>query len=281
MSEQFSSHRDYMAKVEAAAETRSGRIEAELRKAFASATEKEEVEVIDLLVLDANQLADILEKHPSIVKAVLSACNVAGRAIERDLGIKNFDTYNPRFSQGQALKLAEFLKLFLPDKLPLPALTLLDRIAFIDKEVRKDKGGWEKAICLAANKHGAPKKYKKGKFTCGVDSYELDAAAGIPTAIEVGIDVKRCEAKRDKHKRIDEIVNKAFKFKTAFPAGRFGVVIYYPFPDDQADFRARALSANIDGLVFANDDDLVIEAEVRALLEMMGVATPVPPTGSP
>lgn len=99
--------------------------------------------------------------------------------------------------------------------------------------------------------------------------------------IEVGIDVKRCEAVQDSQKRIDEILNKAVKFKSVYPTGKFGAVVYYPFPHDQAKFRERAKSANVDALVFANDDEDVIDGEVLALLEIMGVAAPVPPSGSP
>jgi hypothetical protein len=153
----------------------------------------------------------------------------------------------------------------------------LDRIAYVDKEIRKGKGGWEKMICAAANVHGAPKKFMKTKFTCDESDFELDVAYTIFTAIEIGIDVKRCEARRDKHKRIDEIVNKAAKFKKLYPGGKFGVVAYYPFTDDQDDFKARALSENIDGLVFANDEDDVVSNQVRALLEIIDEAAPIEP----
>lgn len=39
--------------------------------------------------------------------------------------------------------------------------------------------------------------------------------------IEHAVDVKRIEARRDIHKRCDEIVNKAAKFKRNYPRGTF------------------------------------------------------------
>jgi hypothetical protein len=112
--------------------------------------------------------------------------------------------------------------------------------------------------------------FKKTTFTAGTDVYELDAATySSPNVIEAGIDVKRVEAKRDIHKRSDEIVNKANKFKDVYPSGKFGAVVYFPF--DQGVMRSRLSSPKIDGLVFANDDDAVIEVAVRDLLGQMGV----------
>lgn len=49
--------------------------------------------------------------------------------------------------------------------------------------------------------------------------------------------MKRVEARRDIHKRCDEIVNKASKMKMAFPASRFGVIVYYPFIDEHVNIQ--------------------------------------------
>ena len=51
--------------------------------------------------------------------------------------------------------------------------------------------------------------------------------------------MKRIEARRDIHKRCDEIVNKAFNFKHAFRGGKFGAMIYYPFVDEHANIIIR------------------------------------------
>jgi hypothetical protein len=70
--------------------------------------------------------------------------------------------------------------------------------------------------------------------------------------IQIGIDVKRIEARRDIHKRCDEIVNKAAKLKALFPQAKFGVVIYYPFIEEQVNIQNRLRSNNIDSVVFAS-----------------------------
>ena len=63
--------------------------------------------------------------------------------------------------------------------------------------------------------------FKKRKFAYNNNEYEIDAAYPIEGDIIVGIDVKRIEARRDTHKRCDEIVNKANKLKAAFPYSYF------------------------------------------------------------
>jgi hypothetical protein len=71
----------------------------------------------------------------------------------------------------------------------------------------------------------------------------------------VGVDVKRIGSPRDNHKRLDEIVNKAVKFKKKYPAGKFGAVIYHPFePSSHATIMARMLSTDVDGVAFPSGD---------------------------
>jgi hypothetical protein len=132
-----------------------------------------------------------------------------------------------------------------------------------------------------ANRHGKPRTFRKTKFSVDGAEYELDAAAYASEAIEVGIDVKRIEARRDIHKRCDEIVNKAAKFKKLYPSGFFGSVVYYPFPEGQVNIQTRLESPSIAGVVFANDEEEVVDAAVRILLEKMGVAAPIPLSGTP
>ena len=71
----------------------------------------------------------------------------------------------------------------------------------------------------ALNRFGGA-QFKKRTFMVKKEIYELDAACPASGGIEIGIDVKRIEAKRDIHKRCDGIVNKAAKFKMAFLGGR-------------------------------------------------------------
>jgi hypothetical protein len=60
---------------------------------------KREVEVIVFSGMTAFQLAEAIVGHPLILKPLLAAYNIAARAIERDLSIRNVDTYRPRIDQ--------------------------------------------------------------------------------------------------------------------------------------------------------------------------------------
>jgi hypothetical protein len=243
----YDNQRKYVSKVLPAAEVRQKEIETELRKAFQKYIEERTIEVIVFEKMGAEELAEAIHGFPSILKPLLAACNLAGRALKRDLKIANIDTYEPRLSAGQANVVAGYLLSFLPESIELPALSRIDRIAFIDKEIRKDKGRWEKLVCAALNRYGK-RKFKKRKFKTGGQDFELDAATPETGEIAIGIDVKRIEARADIHKRCDEIVNKAAKLKTAFPAAKFGAVIYYPFTLEHANVQSRLKSPNIDGL---------------------------------
>jgi hypothetical protein len=87
--------------------------------------------------------------------------------------------------------------------------------------------------------------------------------------VEIAIDVKRIEARRDIHKRCDEIVNKSAKLKSAFREARFAAVIYYPFIDEQVNVQNRLRSATIDAVVFASESDDSIENAVRMVLSAL------------
>ena len=59
--------------------------------------------------------------------------------------------------------------------------------------------------------------FEKRKFEVDGEPFEIDVASPLVGEIKIGIDVKRIEARRDIHKRCDEIVNKANKSKSIFP----------------------------------------------------------------
>jgi len=203
-------------------------IEEALHQAFSGFIETRSVDVIVFSGMSAIKLSKAMFAHPLVLKPLLASCNIAARAIERDLGIKNVDTYDPRVSRDEAKVLAGYIKPFLPVYLEIPTLARIDRVAFIDKEIRKGKGRWERKIIEALNSF-ALSRFKKRSFAVGGERFELDAAAPTSGEIELGVDVKRIEARRDIHKRCDEIVNKAAKLKSAFPMIKFGAVVYYPF----------------------------------------------------
>jgi hypothetical protein len=151
--------------------------------------------------MSAINLSKTIFINPMVLKPLLTSCNIAARAIERDLGIRNINTYSPRFSRDQAKVLAGDIKPFLPAYLEIPTLARLDRVAFIDKEIRKGKGRWERTILEALNSF-ARSPFKKRSFTVGGERFELDAAAPASGDIELGIDIKRIEARRDIHKAV-------------------------------------------------------------------------------
>jgi hypothetical protein len=256
--------------VKADADTRQEIVETALREAFTSFIEKREVEVVVFSSMTALDLANAILVRPVILKSLLACCNLAARAIERDLGIRNLNTYSPRLSEDNAKVIAGYIKPFLPLYLELPALSQIDRVSYIDKEIRKGKGRWELRILKALTRH-AQIAFSKRMFEVGGEQFELDAAVPSQGNVEIGIDVKRIEARRDIHKRCDEIVNKATKLKAVFPEAKFGVVIYYPFFHEHINVENRLRSSNIDGIAFATESDESIGDAVRLLLSSLGV----------
>jgi hypothetical protein len=257
-----------MSRVKAEADLRQEAVEAALKEAFSGFIERREVEVISFAGMSALDLAKAIAAQPLVLKPLLACCNIAGRAIERDLEIKNLDTYSPRISQDHAQVIAGYIKPFLPPYLELPALSQIDRVAYIDKEIRKGKGRWERLVLEALNRFGAA-TFRKRKFKVGGEEFELDAATPEQGDVEIGIDVKRIEARRDIHKRCDEIINKGAKLREAFPKARFGAVVYYPFIDEHVNVQSRLRSPHVGGIVFASEATDSVENAVKLLLSML------------
>ena len=241
-----------------------------LRAAFEEFIQTQEVEVIAFSDMTAGRLADSLWRHPMVLKPLLAASNIAARAVERDLGIRNLNTYKPRLSKENALAIAGYLKSFLPPYLAVPTLCHVDRIQYIDKEVRMNKGRWERMVVASLNRL-SPLVFRKRKFKAGGEQFELDAAAPDAGPIEVGVDVKRVEARRDIHKRTDEIVNKAANLKSSYPSARFAAVIYYPFVTEHVNIQNRLNSPNIDAVAFAGESAESIGSAVGLVLAKLGI----------
>jgi len=132
------------------ADSRQEAIEDALRKAFSSFIEKREVEVIVISSMTAFDLAKAIINHPRILKPLLAACNIAARAIERDLSIKNMDTYSPRLSDDQAKVIAGYIKPFLPSYLEIPSSAKLIELPSWTKKFEwgKDAGRKESSKVL-------------------------------------------------------------------------------------------------------------------------------------
>lgn len=267
---EYATQGDYANWIRDATGVRVLEITGALKEAFKDSIRQEEVDIIYFSDLTVRKLASRIVNFPLILKPLLLSTNIAARAIERDLGIKNVDTYDCHLTHEDALSIAGYIKPFLPNSLPLPALVELDKIMFGDKEIRKLKGQWERLVVKVMNNY-ASKTFKKTKFQHNEQNFELDAATKDKEgSIVCGVDIKRIEARRDIHKRSDEIANKAIHFKAVFPNGKFGVVIYYPFVSEHSNVRDRLQSNNIDSLVFAGASDDSVDAAIKFLLGKMG-----------
>jgi len=259
-----------MANVAEAAQARQVEVEQALREAFRAFIDVEQVEVITFSDMSVMDLASAVLKHSIILKPLLAACNVAARAIERDIGIRNLDTYAPRLSREQAMAICGYLKPFLPRQLALPSLSHLDRVNFIDKEVRLRKGRWEQMVKASLNAQGRL-EFTKRRFVVNGEEFEIDAAAPASGPIVFGIDIKRIEARRDIHKRTDEIVNKAAKLRDAYPDAKTGAIIYYPFTAEHVNVQSRLQSPNIHAVAFAGELQDSVDMAVGLVLAKLGV----------
>lgn len=270
MPEGYDSHADYMAWVKQDAEARADEIGTALAKAFAEFIEVREIQVINFSAMTAMDLAAAIRAEPSILKPLMACCNIAGRAVERDLDIRGLDTYTPRLSEVQSAVIAGYLKPFLPKEIAVPALSELDRYFFVDKEIRAKKGRWEQTIVQSLNKVSRY-SFKKRRFEVGKEAFEVDAAAPESGKIEVAVDIKRIEARRDIHKRADEIINKAMKFKKKHPGALFAVVVYYPFTAEQVNVQSRLRSKHIDAVIFASQSEEQTAVAVGMLVDTLSI----------
>lgn len=266
----YASHRDYVRRAKPEADARRALIREQALRAFKDHLSEERCLVINFRDMNATVLGRILAAHPLLAKPLMILGNVAERAIERDLGLKGLNSYNPRFRRDSAKAIAGYLKPFLPDRIELESFCAIDRLMFLDKEIRKGKGRWERLVRTAFDEavrsQGLPHKFQKRRFETGNEAFELDAAYPANGPIEIGLDVKRIEARRDVHKRCDEIVNKAAKFKQVYPQAQFVAFIYYPFTDEHHNVSNRLKSEWVDVVVFASEHpDSIRNAALTAL----------------
>jgi len=270
MPNKYDTHIDYIKWVAEDAAQREEIIEKTLKQAFSGFIETRIVEMINFTQMTAFELAKAISSYPIILKPILAACNIGSRAIERDLSIKSLDTYNPRIDADKANVIAGYIKPFLPNFIGIPALSQIDKIYFIDKEIRKKKGRWEHKVLSILNKVSKV-EFAKRTFKANNEQYELDAACPKSGKIKIGIDIKRIEARRDIHKRCDEIANKALSFKSIHKKSKFGAIIYYPFIEDHINIQNRLHSNKIDIVVFASNSDDSIQNVVKMLISSFGL----------
>ncbi len=246
-------------------QARVDELNSSLIEAYARVISYREVPCISFGDLSAIELAKAFVDFPVIVKPTLCCVNVAARAIKRDLGF-DFNTYKGRLSEDKALAIAGYIKPLLPTSIPVAAIVELDRYFWTDKSMRAEKGNWEKAVTEAITRISG-RAFKKRKFVINGESFEIDAAfPAVGEPIEIAIDVKRIESPRDIHKRADEIINKAAKFKKAYSNSIFYAVIYYPFPNQHHNVTNRLSSDDIDGVYYAGAPASSIEAAIDLLV---------------
>ncbi len=249
---------------------RIAELEKALLVAFEHVIEYRSVPFIRFGDLSTQELANAFVNHPIIIKPTLCLVNVASRAVERDLGF-GLDTYVPKVNQRQADQLAGMIKPMLPPAMALPAVMELDRYFWTDKQMRAHKGTWERTITEAINRV-ASGVFRKRKFKFNDEEFEIDAAfPATGEKIAVAVDVKRIESPRDIHKRADEIINKAAKFKKAYPRGTFVALVYYPFPTQHINVQSRVESPDIDALFFAGETESSIANAADLLVGRVGL----------
>lgn len=241
-----------------------------LLKAFEGHVSPVEDKQIIFSNLSSEELTRILQAYPELLKPLLIASCVGGhRAIERDLGIKNLNTYSPRLSESNCSKIAEYLLSLLPGKITASAIVEMDRVEYVDKEVRASKGRWEdRVLKQLSDIYGL--EFHKRRFISGTNKFEIDAAYPAKGNIKIGVDIKRIEAPKDLQKRCDEISGKAIALKKAFKGVKVATVVYYPFIQD--DIRKRLDASELDLIVFADKNEASIEAATKAILHELPIS---------
>jgi hypothetical protein len=265
---EYSSHRDQILGAQPSPE-RIEKLTKCLLEAFSKVITYKQVPFIVFEDLNVDELANAFINYPIIIKPVLTCVNVAQRAIKRDLGF-DYNSYSGKISELKAHQLAAYIRPVLPPNIAIPALIELDRFFWADKSIRAKKGNWEKSVTEAINKQ-SNKTFRKRKFKCDGEEFEIDAAFPLTGNIDIAIDIKRIESPRDIHKRADEIINKAAKFKRTFPKGAFVAVVYYPFPNQHINLQSRLHSPYINEIFFAGETPSSITNAADMLVGKFGL----------
>lgn len=233
-----------------------------LREAFRVYMTTREESVIDFARIDASKLAQIMHEFPGVLKPLLSFGGIGSRAIQRDLKMADLDTYSPRITLDESRKIAELLVSLLSGPVLVETLVEMDRAEFADKEKRRMKGAWEKLVREAFT-HESGEVFVKRRFGKR-PQFEIDLAYPEVGPIEIAVDVKRIEARRDHQKRSDEIVNKARSLKKLYPSAKFAAFVYYPFGHEEVE--SRLSGTQIDLVVFAGEDQASITRATRKVI---------------
>lgn len=262
----YRKHSEYLQAIRSERERRAREIGDTVRESLGEYITRREAEEVHFEQVTADKLARLIGKNPSLLKPLIASCNMGKRAIRKDLGLE-LDTFRPRLTEGKARQIAEYLLPSLPESLLIEELIALDAYQWVDSAIRKMKGRWERQFADGLRARGVD--CKKRKFRVGTQLFELDIAHPSEGDILFAVDVKMIGHPSDKHKRGDEIVNKAIKYNKTFPRGTFISLIYYPFDEDrkQLEDRLRSGAIEIADVIFAGDDDYSVRVAVNRLYE--------------
>ena len=268
------SHAERLDRVRDEAEAREAAVTVSLAHAFEGVLVTEPTDWVRFDLMDAAELAAIPRTSPGIAKGLLEACNLASRALERDLGIQ-VNLYRPTFSAQESVKLAGLLLGRLPARLPLATLTALDRRAFVDKQLRAEAGNWERRVLDALNHLAAEHRFAKHKLKGADGTFELDCAAfhARSGSLAGAVDVKRINGvARDVLNRARDIRDTARKLRACHAELPLVAVIYYPDPAEHDVIRQQiSQGSDVRDVLFASEEPSSLEAVALAALAALGL----------
>ncbi len=253
---------DYSRRVSTGVTKRKETVRKLLHKVFQAYLKTRDEDLIDFSEMDTTRLAQILHEFPGVLKPLLAFGGIGSRAIQRDLKMAHLDTYSPRITLEESGKIAGLLNSFLSGLVLVETLVEMDRAEFADKEKRRMKGAWEGLVrdTFATESGEAFVKRRFGKRK----EFEIDVAYPDTGPIQIAVDVKRIEARRDHQKRSDEIINKAASLKKLYPSAKFAAFVYYPF--DHEEVEARLSGTQIDLVVFAGENEDSVRKATRQVI---------------
>jgi hypothetical protein len=257
-------HDEYLKLVATERAKRAKEIGDTVRETLGDYVTERKTDEVHFAKVSPEKLTELLLKNPSLLKPLIAACNMGKRAIRKDLGIE-LDTFRPRLNEDKARQIAVYLLPSLPESIFIDGLIALDAYQWVDSAIRKVKGRWERQFGEHLRARGVD--CKKRKFKVGNQEFELDLAYPSEGEVLLAVDMKMIGHPSDKHKRGDEIVNKAVKYKGVVPHGVFIALIYYPFDEDRDSVAERVTmgGGQVSQVIFAGDDEESIAAAVNRL----------------
>ena len=260
----YRTHDEYLKMVEPARAKRAKEISDTIRDTLGEYVTKRKVEEINFSKVSTEKLSELLYSNPSLLKPLIAACNMGKRALRKDLGIE-LDTFKPRIDENKARQIAEYILPSLPESIVIDSLVSLDAYQWVDSAIRKIKGRWERQFGDLLRARGMD--CRKRKFFVGDQEFELDLAYPSEGEILIAVDIKMIGHPSDKHKRGDEIVNKAVKYNKKYSTGTFISLIYYPFDEDRDSLEDRILSGSehVTEVIFAGDDEGSVKSAVHRI----------------